>query len=206
MTDKPILADRPAEVTVAAPETLAAGYRTYQRFKLSLRGGDGAPVAQERDVVRSVKIIAVLPVDLARDEVVLIRQFRLPAHLAIGKGDLIEIVAGAVDAGEQPVDAARRECREEIGVEPTAIAELFTFLTTPGITDETIVVYLAAVDAGLAPARTAGGGEHIEVLRVKIDDAIAALNHNTMHNGPMLLALQWLALNRTRLNDILYRR
>ncbi len=61
---------------------------------------------------------AVLPVDLARDEVVLLRQFRLAAHLANGDGSLVEIVAGHVEANEQPVATARRECVEEIGVAP----------------------------------------------------------------------------------------
>mgnify|MGYP001119557514 CR=1 FL=1 len=37
---------------------------------------------------------AVLPIDLDRDEIVLIRQFRLGAHLALGKVDLVEVPAG----------------------------------------------------------------------------------------------------------------
>lgn len=197
------IADRPADVTVEAPQTLVKGYRTYQRFRLSLRGHGPAPIAQERDVLRSGKIVAVLPVDLDRDEVILIRQFRLPAHLANGKGELIEIVAGGVEKGEAPVEAARRECREEIGVAPKAIVELFTYLTTPGITDEEIAVFLADVDGTKVPARTATGGEHIEVLRVPIDAAIAALDGNALHNGPLLLVLQWLALNRSRLQSLL---
>lgn len=197
------IADRPANVTVEAPQTLVKGYRTYQRFRLSLRGHGPAPIAQERDVLRSGKIVAVLPVDLDRDEVILIRQFRLPAHLANGKGELIEIVAGGVEKGEAPVEAARRECREEIGVAPKAIVELFTYLTTPGITDEEIAVFLADVDGTKVPARTATGGEHIEVLRVPIDAAIAALDGNALHNGPLLLVLQWLALNRSRLQSLL---
>ena len=203
MADKPVLADRAADVTVSAPELLADAYRTYQRFRLTLRGTGAAPAEQERDVLRSEKIVAVLPVDLARDEVVLISQFRLPGHLANGKGELIEIVAGGVEPGEQPIDAARRECREEIGVAPTAIVELFSFLTTPGITDEEITLFLAAVDARQVPARTSLGGEQIEVLRVPIDAAVAALNSATLRNGPLLLALQWLALNRARLPEML---
>lgn len=202
MADKNDLADRPADVTLSAPELLAKGYRTYQRFTLSLRR-DGKRLTQERDVMRAGKVVGVLPVDVARQEVVLIRQFRLPSHLANGKGDLIEIVAGGIEAGEQPVEAARRECLEEIGVAPEALVELFSFFTTPGITDEEVVVFLAAVDAAKAPPRTANGDEHIEILRVSFDDAIAALTENKMLNGPLLIALQWLALNRARLPSLL---
>jgi len=114
-------------------------------------------------------------------------------------------VAGRVEAGEQPIDAARRECREEIGAAPGKIVELFKFLTTPGVTDEEVTVYLAAIDAAQVAPRTANAdeGERIETLRVSIDAALAALNENRMRFGPMLIALQWLALNRHRLAALL---
>ena len=67
----------------------------------------------------------VLPLDLARDEIVLLRQFRLAAHLANGRGSLIEIVAGHVEAGELPVDAARRECDRGDRVAPVALDRAF---------------------------------------------------------------------------------
>ena len=161
---------------------------------------------QTRDVLHGGKVVAVLPVDLARDEIVLIRQFRLPAHLANGRGDLVEIVAGRVEAGETLIDAARRECTEEIGVAPTALVELFSYLTTPGITDEEVTVFLAAVDAARVPERSgaAAEGEQIVTIRVSIDEAIAALNRTRMRNGPLLIALQWLALNRGRLAELLH--
>lgn len=197
------LADRPAKVTVSPPELLAKGYRLYERYHVTLRGADGRIVHQERDVMRAGKVAAVLAVDLAREEVVLIRQFRLPAHLADGNGDEIEIVAGGIEQGEQPIDAARRECREEIGVAPDRIVELFTYMTTPGITDEQIVVFLAAVDAAQAPARTSLDDEYIEILRVSFDQAIASLATNEIRNGLTLIALQWLALNRARLAALL---
>jgi ADP-ribose pyrophosphatase len=199
------LADLAADVALSAPELLAKGYRDYQRYRLTLKGEGHAPLPQTRDVLRGGKVVAVLPVDLVRDEIVLIRQFRLPAHLANGRGDLIEIVAGRVEAGEALTDAARRECVEEIAVTPAALVELFSYLTTPGITDEEVTVFLAAVDAARVPERSGAAieGEQIGTIRVAIDDAIAALNKNAMRNGPLLIALQWLALNRGRLAELL---
>jgi ADP-ribose pyrophosphatase len=198
MRDRPELADRAADVTLSPPEPMAEGFFDYKRYRLTL---DGA--AQTREVVGAGKVAAVLPVDAARDEIVLIRQFRLPAHLANGRGDLIEIVAGRVEPGEQPAATARRECAEEIGVAPAALIELFSYLTTPGLTDEEVTVFLAAVDAARVPARTDAGGERIAILRVPIDAALDALQAGTMHNGPLVIALQWLALNRTRVGEML---
>jgi len=199
------IADRAAAVSVEAPDLLAKGFRDYRRYRLTLDGEDGKPIAQTRDVLDGGKVVAVLPVDLARDEIVLIRQFRLPAHLGNGRGDLVEIVAGRVEAGEAPATTARRECAEEIGVAPSSLAELFTYFTTPGLTDEEVTVFLAAVDASRVPARTESGGEYIRTMRVPIDAALAALARNSIRNGPAIMAMQWLALNRARLAALLHR-
>lgn len=197
------IADRAADVTLQEPELLARGFRAYQRYRLAITGGDGARIEQTRDVVDGGKVVAVLPVDLARDEIVLIRQFRLPAHLRNGKGDLVEIVAGRVEPGEALAAAARRECAEEIGVAPAGLAELFSYLTTPGLTDEEVTVFLAAIDASRVPERTRTGGEMIRTVRVPIDAALDAITRNAIRNGPAIMALQWLALNRTRLGALL---
>jgi ADP-ribose pyrophosphatase len=196
------IADRAAEAEVAQPEVLAKGFREYRRYEVTLRD-EAREVHQTRDVLLGGKIAAVLPVDVARGEVVLIRQFRLPAHLATGKGDMVEIVAGRVEVGEPAEEAARRECHEEIGVAPTALVKLFSYLTTPGLTDEEVTVFVAAVDASAVPERTELGGEFIRTLRVPIGAALAALDDNTIRNGPALMALQWLAMNRGRLQNLL---
>jgi len=198
------LADRPVDVTLAQPELLAKGFRPYRRYRLTLEDEGGEPVEQTRDVILAGKVAAVLPVDLARQEIVLIRQFRLSAHFANGHGDMIEIVAGRVEPGESVLETARRECSEEIGVAPAALVELFSYLTTPGLTDEEVTVFLGLVDASRVPERPVSpDGERIETLRVSIDAALAAVSEGRLRNGPLLIALQWLALNRARVAELL---
>ena len=121
-------------------------------------------------------------------------------HLANGHGELVEIVAGRVEGNEQPIETALRESVEEIGVAPSPLVELFSFLPTPGLTDEEITLCLGIVDAAQVPER-AGAPAEREVtrpLRVPIDAALAALAEGTMRNGVLIMALQWLALNRAR--------
>ena len=84
----PDLADRAAPAELSAPERPARGFFDYQRLQVTLPAG-----AQTRDVVRAGKVVALLPLDLERGEIVMIRQFRPAAHLANGKGELVEIVA-----------------------------------------------------------------------------------------------------------------
>jgi len=198
-------ADRPADVDLDAPEILADGFREYRRYHVTLRNPGHAPLRQQRDILIGGQVIAVLPVDLEGDELILIRQFRLPAHIGIGRGDMVEIVAGRVEPGETAAASARRECEEEIGVAPDRLVELFSFMTTPGITDETIVLFLASVDASRVPARSGAAheGERIETIRLPIDDAVALAQSGGVANGPLIMALQWLALNRNRLGDLL---
>ncbi len=198
------LADLSTNIVLSPAQLLTKGYLDYLRYRLTFKGFDGVSVTQTRDIVQAGKVVAVLPIDLAHNEIVLIRQVRLSAHLANGCGNLVEIVAGRVEPNESLVDAARRECAEEIGVVPSALVELFTYLTTPGITDEEVTLFLAAVDAEQAPARPISpDGEHLETLCVSIDAAVAAVAEGRMRNGPLVIALQWLALNRERLAALL---
>ena len=195
----PDLADRAAPAELSAPERPAKGFFDYQRFQVTLPAG-----MQTRDVVRAGKVAALLPLDLERGEIVMIRQFRPAAHLANGRGELVEIVAGRVEPGEQLAETARRECQEEIGVTPSALVELFSYLPTPGLTDEEVTFFVAAVDASRVPARThPTEGEYISVTRVPIDEALAALGEGKMHNGPLVVGLLWLALNRGRVAELL---
>jgi ADP-ribose pyrophosphatase len=198
------LSDLVVDVTVAGPEVLGRGFRSYERYRYALPGDDPALAVRTHDLIRFGRIVGVLPVDLTRDEVVLIRQFRLPAHLADRKGDMVEIVAGHVEADEELAQAARRECMEEIGIAPATLTELFTYLPTPGASDEQITLFFATVDAARVPDRAGSAAEREDTrpLRVPIDAALAALAGDTMHNGLLVLALHWLALNRGRLAQI----
>src|SRR3954451_281213 len=195
------IADDRADVAIAGREVLAEGFRRYERLRVR-RTGENVP--RPLDVLRAGPAAAVLPIDPGRDEVVLLRQFRLAANLANGRGNLVEIVAGHIEADEQPAEAARRECVEEIGVAPAQLVELFTYLTSPGMSDEEITLFLGVVDASVLPERAGAAAEHEETvpMRVPIDAALAALAAGTVRNGPLIIALQWLALNRGRLSEI----
>lgn len=204
MSKRRELADLPVDIVLSRPEILAKAYRDYHHYSVTLKGNEG-PVVQERDVLIAGKVIVVIPIDVARQEIVLIRQFRLPAYLANGRGDLVEFVAGRVEADESLIEAARRECREEIGVAPEKLVELLTFLSTPGVTDEEVTIFLAAVDTTQVRdgALTTPDGEQLYVHRVSIDLAISALHRDTMRSSPLIIGLQWLALNRKRIAGLL---
>jgi ADP-ribose pyrophosphatase len=199
------LADEPGNAAVSPPELLSNSFRRYERYRVDLKTAGGATLPVRREILRVGPCVGVLALDPSRAEVVLLRQFRLAAQLSTGRGDLVEIVAGHVEPGEDPLTAARRECLEEIGVVPRALYELFSFMPAPGMLEEFATLYLALVDASDVPflAGAANENEETRPLRVAVDDAIAALADNKAQNGYLILALQWLALNWPRMDEFL---
>lgn len=195
----PNLSDAQAEVALTGPEDRGGGLYRYQCYGVSLDG-----VQLSRDVVRVGRVVVIIAVDLDRDQVVLIREFRLGAHLATGKGDVVELPAGRVERGEEWAVAARREALEEIGVEPKSLVPVFQVMPSPGMSDELMTFFLATVDASKVPER-AGAAHEQETTRpvcVPIDRALEALAAGGIHYGAAVFGLQWLALNRPRLREL----
>lgn len=192
-------------VIVAEPQALGRGYRDYERFSVGLVESGGKPVIFERDVLRCGRVVGVLALDPEREEVVLIRQFRLGAYLAIGESETLEIVAGRVDPGEDAASAARRECFEEIGVEPVRLVSVLELSAAPAWSDEFMTLFLAAVDARQVPSRAGSSHEQeqIAVVRCKIDQATGLIAEKAVHSAPTVIALQWLELNRESIPTLL---
>ena len=199
------IADLPLDGSVESVEVLGRGFRNFERVRFTAKGEKCPRRAQ--DILRAGPAVAVLPLDMEREELILLRQFRLPAQLATGKGDLVEIVAGHVEPTEKPAETARRECLEEIGLTPRSLVELFTYLPSPGMSDEEITLFLGIVDAGPLAQSAGLAAEHEQTspMRVPIDAALAASSAGSIRNGPLIVALQWLALNRQRLPEIVRR-
>ena len=100
-------------------------------------GGDGEEPFR-RLVLEHPGAVIVLAVD-DREQVCLLRQYRHPA-----KRRFVELPAGLLDVdGEDPELTARRELREEVGLEAHDWVHLGSTYSTPGITSEVMHLYLA---------------------------------------------------------------
>ena len=102
--------------------------------EVAMPGGGRAP----REVVEHHGAVAIVALD-EDDHVTLIHQYRHP----IGRR-IWELPAGLIDhLGEDPVETARRELVEEVGLEAGDWSVLVDVAASPGFTDEVIRVYLA---------------------------------------------------------------
>lgn len=180
------------------------GFFRIDRYRLRHRlftGGWSAELT--REVFERGRAVGVLLYDPLRDAVVLIEQFRLPAHLAGFSAWQLEIVAGLVDHdSESELDVARREAKEEANLVLTGeIEPMHRFLTSPGGTTETVALFCARVDAAKAGGVHGLADEHedIKVVVKSVRDAMQLLRAGKIENVFTLAALYWLAANRARL-------
>lgn len=116
----------------------------------------------DREIVEHPGAVAVVAID-AEERIVLIRQFRAPA-----RGDVLELPAGTRDDNEGALDCARRELREETGLNGGRWEELASFWSTPGFCRERVTVFLAE---GLEEGEPdPSGDEELELVRWPIAD------------------------------------
>jgi nudix-type nucleoside diphosphatase (YffH/AdpP family) len=127
-------------------------------------------------------------------KILLINQFRYPTYEK-GQGWLCEVVAGAIDANEQPEESIKREIREEIGYEANVLTHIATFYVSPGGTSERIILFYSEV--GDADRVSAGGGlasehEDIQLVELTLPDLWRALENGDIVDAKTLVAAQWL--------------
>jgi ADP-ribose pyrophosphatase len=91
----------------------------------------------KRSVVRHVGSAVMMAVD-EKKRILLVRQYRLPAERY-----LWELPAGRLDPGETPLQAAKRELREETGCSARKWTKLVTFFASPGYVQERMTIYRA---------------------------------------------------------------
>jgi len=125
--------------------------------------------------------VCVVPV-LANGDVILIRQYR---HAAGTR--LLEICAGGLNPGEDPLEAARRELEEETGYLAGKLVERARFWTTPGFTTEFMYLYEAT---DLVKTQThLDADEIIDVEIATQADALRMIDDGRIQDAKSILGL-----------------
>jgi 8-oxo-dGTP pyrophosphatase MutT (NUDIX family) len=155
---------------------------TRERFRYP----DGDVV--EREIVRHQGAVAVVCHD--DTDLYLVRQPRE----AVGDPDFLEIPAGRLDqAGESPLEAAKRELAEEIAKAAARWEPICSYVSAAGILDEVVQIFHAT---GLsADSAETDENERIEIVKWPLNDLDGAIA--ATRDAKTLIGLHWLRADRS---------
>ncbi len=164
--------------------------------------GEMSPPMQ-RAVFVGMDAALVLPYDPVRDRVLVVEQFRMGPF---GRGDpqpwQWEPIAGHVDPGETPEEAAHREAMEEAGLTLTRLETVAEGYPAPGAVSEFYYLYIGLADLPDDVTGVGGMAEEGENIRSHLlgfDALMEMLEDRRSANIPLALAGYWLARHRARL-------
>lgn len=183
-------------------EIVYPGYFRMEKYRLKhtlYAGGWSEEISRELFVRGNC--VAVLLYDPAVDKLVLIEQFRAGAILNPDRAWLVEIVAGAIEAGETAEEVAYRESMEEAGCTIEQMKVINEFYTTPGGSSERITLFCGKIDSSQVGGIHGLDHEHEDILvrAVSFDEAYQMLLNGEIESAIPIIAIQWLALNKQQL-------
>jgi ADP-ribose pyrophosphatase len=143
-----------------------------------------------REIVEHSDCVAIVAID-AEDNVLLVSQYRKPVEK-----ELLEIPAGGIESGEDPVTTVRRELREETGYLPRKVERLGGFYSAPGYCTEYLYLYLVTdlTPSQLYAEDTAG----ISLMRVPVKEIPALLASDRIEDAKSIAGLYIFLEHRKR--------
>ena len=130
----------------------------YNIEKLTIERPDG--LEGVRDILRHSGAAAVIPID-SDGGIFMVRQYRKAVEQV-----MLEIPAGKLDKGEEPLECAIRELHEETGLRAGSVKHFFSLYPSPAIADEMIHIFIAT-DLQKEEAHT-DDGEFVTVEKLPI--------------------------------------
>lgn len=147
----------------------------------------GAKYAK-REIVEHRGAAAILAVD-DNENIYMVRQYRKACEEV-----LLEIPAGKLEIGEKPLDCAKRELKEEVGIVADNMDYMLEFYTSAGFCNEKIHIFLAK---GIAHAqRDPDEDEIIEVEKFTIDEVLKKITYGEIVDAKTIIAILYYVNNR----------
>lgn len=168
------------EKTLAAQEVFQGKIVTVKVERVLLP--DGRESSREIVVHRGAVALVPLLEKAGEKEIVLTRQYRKPVEEV-----LLEIPAGTLEEGEEPLVCAQRELREETGMKAEKLELIATYYSAPGFCTEKMYLYLAT---GLEPqAGEADFDEKIEVVKLPLPKALELVQKGEIKDGKSIIGI-----------------
>lgn len=187
-------------VRIKSVTVLSDNWGVLKKITLDYLRSDGVWEPQTRETYDRGHGATILPIDPARDTVLLVRQFRFPAYVEGHAEPLLEACAGLLDS-DDPETCARREAEEELGYRLRDLEQVFMPFMSPGSVTERLACFTACYsvedrisDGGGHPDE----GEDIEVVEMPLDEAFKAIRDGRIVDAKTIMLVQHLMLARLR--------
>lgn len=141
----------------------------------------------KREIVYHPGAVAIIAIT-AEKKLVLIKQFRKPLEKTI-----VEIPAGKLEKGEDPLQCAKRELEEETGYKSEELSFVTSFYTSPGFADELVHIYFT--DKFEVGKINPDEDEFLDVIEVSLQEAEKLIETQSIHDAKTVFAVQYLKLN-----------
>jgi nudix-type nucleoside diphosphatase (YffH/AdpP family) len=184
-------------IRVKDVRVLSQNHYTLKTTTFAWRRANGEWQTQHRETYDRGNGATLLPYNLRRRSVVLVRQFRYPAYVNGCDDLMIEAVAGLLD-NESPETRIRAEAEEESGYRLRDIRKVFEAFMSPGAVTEKLHFFVAEFEPDMRIGSGGGNpdeGEDIEVLELSIDEALAMITDRRIVDAKTIMLLQYAALN-----------
>ena len=195
--------DQPDSELIAREQAFS-GFFKVDRIKLRHRLFNGGWSGEmQREIFIRADATCVVPYDPVEGTVVLVEQFRAPVMGAEQSPWLIELVAGMNEPEESPQEVAHREAQEEAGLTLLDLEPIIEYWVSPGGSTEKVFLYCARVESwGIGGIHgLADENEDIRVHVLPVESALEMLQTGQINNAAAIISLQWLAMNRSRLDE-----
>jgi nudix-type nucleoside diphosphatase (YffH/AdpP family) len=191
----------PCKAVIKRERRIFDDFFQIDEIVVSHEQADGTMSADTRQLVfERGDAVAVLLLNIDREAVVLVEQFKVPSLVGRRRDDpstsngwILETVAGMINQKETPEAAAIRETMEETGYRIHHPRLISQFFSSPGGTSERIFLYFAEVRDSDKQAEGGGiDGEHITVVHMSLEDLFSRLARGAVDDPKLLIAAYWL--------------
>jgi len=145
-----------------------------------------------REIVKHPGAVAVIAIT-SENKILMVEQYRKPLERTI-----VEIPAGKLEKGEEPITTAKRELEEETGYTCSDLKPLISFYTSPGFADELVHLFIAENLEKLTEAAELDEDEFVEVLEVTLEEAQEMMKSNRIYDAKTAYAVQYLLLKEAQ--------
>ncbi|MDR5759871.1 NUDIX domain-containing protein [Caballeronia sp. LZ035] len=189
--------DTKDRVRIVNTAVLSDDWYVLRKVTFDFLRRDGTWQRQNRETYDRGNGATILLHDRQTGNVLLTRQFRMPAFVNGHDGMLIETPGGLLDDAS-PEERIRAEVEEETGYRVRHVEKVFEAFMSPGSVTEKLYFYLGDYDSSMRVS--AGGGveeegEEIETIEVPLAKALEMIASGAIMDGKTIMLLQHAALN-----------